>query len=148
VILGGFTDNADESANCVWMLNGSTEVLREGRQLDIDNDGTLDDAFVSMRGDTASPEGLGGFLTDAGELYTNVQLVDGTGTEIGQAFLRLTMAADCPGDLDGSGDVGTTDLLQLLAAWGPCDDCDEDLDGSGEVGTTDLLELLAAWGPC
>jgi hypothetical protein len=54
----------------------------------------------------------------------------------------------CPADLDGNGTVDVSDLLQLLAAWGPCADCVEDLDGSGSVDVSDLLELLAAWGPC
>jgi len=58
------------------------------------------------------------------------------------------LVPDCPEDFDLDGMVGTTDLLQLLAAWGPCMDCVEDLDGDGMVGTTDLLQLLAAWGPC
>ncbi len=42
----------------------------------------------------------------------------------------------CPFDLDGSGDVGINDLLDLLAAWGD------------PYGINDLLDLLAAWGPC
>ncbi|MBT8485452.1 MAG: hypothetical protein HKO59_15890 [Phycisphaerales bacterium] len=54
----------------------------------------------------------------------------------------------CPADLDGSGDIGFTDLLQVLAAWGPCAGCPQDLDGSGDVGFTDLLTVLSAWGPC
>lgn len=54
----------------------------------------------------------------------------------------------CPQDLDGSGDVGFADLLQILAAWGPCADCPQDLDMSGDVGFTDLLQILSAWGPC
>lgn len=54
----------------------------------------------------------------------------------------------CPGDLDGSGDVGFGDLLEVLSAWGDCPDCAADLDGSGDVGFSDLLELLSAWGPC
>jgi len=58
------------------------------------------------------------------------------------------VVVDCPEDFDGDGMVGTTDLLQLLAAWGPCAGCVEDLDGDGMVGTTDLLQLLAAWGAC
>jgi len=36
----------------------------------------------------------------------------------------------------------------LLRAWGPCRDCPEDLDGSGAVDLSDLLILLAQWGPC
>ncbi len=54
----------------------------------------------------------------------------------------------CPEDLDGSGDVGVTDLIALLAAWGPNPGHPADLDGSGDVGVTDLIALLAAWGPC
>jgi len=52
------------------------------------------------------------------------------------------------GDLNGSGSVGFDDLLQLLAAWGPCPPpqlCPADLDCDGLVGFNDLLQLLAAW---
>ncbi len=54
-----------------------------------------------------------------------------------------------PGDLDGDGTVGATDLLILLANWGPCGDCEDcpaDLDGNCTVGASDLLILLANWG--
>ena len=53
----------------------------------------------------------------------------------------------CPGDGDGSGDIGTNDLLGMLAVWGMPDDT-FDLDGSGVVDTPDLLALLGAWGGC
>ena len=57
----------------------------------------------------------------------------------------------CPEDLDQSGDVGFSDLLTILTAWGPCpagEDCPADLDGSGDVGFSDLLQVLTAWGAC
>jgi hypothetical protein len=54
----------------------------------------------------------------------------------------------CAADLDGSGDVGFTDLTMLLGSWGDCLACPEDLDGDGLVGFTDLTALIAAWGPC
>ncbi|MHC4427003.1 MAG: hypothetical protein ACYS0D_00165 [Planctomycetota bacterium] len=54
----------------------------------------------------------------------------------------------CPADLDGSGVVGTGDLLILLGAWGSCPGCAADLDGDGVVSTGDLLELLSNWGGC
>ena len=53
------------------------------------------------------------------------------------------------GDLDGDCQVGVSDLLILLAAWGPCLDCDgcaADLDQNCAVGVSDLLILLANWG--
>jgi hypothetical protein len=57
-------------------------------------------------------------------------------------------APPCPADFDGSGDVGVTDLVSIVEAWGPCAACPEDLDGSGDVGVTDLVALLVAWGDC
>ena len=60
----------------------------------------------------------------------------------------LVDAAPCPWDLDDSGSVGASDLLALLASWGPCKGCPADFDDSGNVGASDLLALLANWGPC
>jgi hypothetical protein len=53
----------------------------------------------------------------------------------------------CPEDFDGDGEIGVTDFLLLLAAWGNAGG-PEDLDGDGVVGVQDFLLLLAAWGPC
>ena len=58
---------------------------------------------------------------------------------------------ECPADLDGDGIVGVSDLLSLLASWGPCPpeaDCPGDFSADGTVGILDLLTLLANWGPC
>lgn len=55
---------------------------------------------------------------------------------------------ECLADLDGSGDVGASDLLALLSAWGTDPNGPPDLDGDGTVGSADLLLLLVAWGPC
>ncbi len=55
-------------------------------------------------------------------------------------------------DFDDNDNVGVSDVLALLANWGPCPplpaSCDADLDCDGSVGVNDLLILLAAWGPC
>ncbi|MBT8484153.1 MAG: CRTAC1 family protein [Phycisphaerales bacterium] len=59
-----------------------------------------------------------------------------------------TLRAGCPEDVDRDGLVAFTDLLALLAAWGPCADCVSDLDGDGDVGFGDLLAVLAQWGMC
>jgi len=77
--------------------------------------------------------------------------VGGTAGATGTGTLNIvcTPAADpCPADLDGSGDVGFNDLLELLAAWGSCGGCDADLDGNGAVDFNDLLIVLADWGAC
>jgi hypothetical protein len=59
---------------------------------------------------------------------------------------HLSFQPTCPWDLDGSGDVGVTDFLELLAVWGQ-EGVPADFDGGG-VGITDFLLLLANWGPC
>ena len=55
---------------------------------------------------------------------------------------------ECPWDVDDDGSVGVSDLLALLASWGPCKGCPADFDGNDDVGVSDLLVLLANWGPC
>jgi hypothetical protein len=54
----------------------------------------------------------------------------------------------CPWDIDGDGDVGVTDFLGLLGAWGANPGHPADFDEDGVVGVSDFLELLANWGPC
>jgi hypothetical protein len=57
----------------------------------------------------------------------------------------------CSCDLDGDGNVGVNDFLDLLAAWGPCVDCNNcpaDFDSDCTVGVTDFLILLGNWGSC
>ncbi len=50
------------------------------------------------------------------------------------------------GDVDDDGVVGFSDLLAVLAAWGPCDGaCPADVDNDGTVGFSDLLVVLGAW---
>lgn len=58
---------------------------------------------------------------------------------------------DCLGDFDTDGQIGFSDVLTLLAAWGSCPAgafCDADLDASGAVDFADLLAVLAAYGDC
>ena len=61
----------------------------------------------------------------------------------------LTPIVTCPPDINGDGEVNVSDLLMLLASWGPCPvPCPPDINFDGVVNVSDLLELLAAWGPC
>jgi hypothetical protein len=57
----------------------------------------------------------------------------------------------CPGDCDNDQQVDFTDLLQVLAEWGPCSKeapCMSDFNGDGKIDFSDLLIVLANWGPC
>lgn len=151
-VVGGTTSNADEFADAVLVLNGETVLARQGDQVDVDGDGTLDDAFINVFNNDD------GFLTDDRLLYFTATLVDGLGTDLGQAFLVLdaNAAGICVGDIapaSGNGVVGFEDLLVLLTNYGNCSDpcvkgCEGDLDDDCDVDFTDLLALLANWGPC
>ena len=62
---------------------------------------------------------------------------------------QLTIIAVlCPADLDGDGEVGASDLAQLLGSWGPCPGCAADFNLDGVVSAADLAELLGNWGAC
>lgn len=63
-------------------------------------------------------------------------------------FLECPKPVECPADFDGSGDVGASDLAELLGSWGPCPGCPADFDGDDQVGAADLAILLGAWGEC
>lgn len=68
--------------------------------------------------------------------------------------LRFAGKVTCDEDIAGDdGEVGTEDLLLILAAWGECEgqcppSCIADISGDCEVNTEDLLAVLAAWGEC
>jgi hypothetical protein len=85
------------------------------------------------------------------DFLISAALSNANGFESGRVYLIAGDIEPTPGDLDGDGMVGITDLLLLLAAWGPCPDpcppsCAADFDGDCAVGIIDLLVLLANWG--
>lgn len=53
----------------------------------------------------------------------------------------------CAGDLNGDGQVGSTDLGILIGSWGPGAG-GADITQDGRVDSADLASLLGAWGPC
>jgi hypothetical protein len=65
--------------------------------------------------------------------------------------LAFAAGPACPGDLNGDGAVGLSDLTILLAhfgAAGGAGSADGDLDGDGDVDLSDLTAFLAASGKC
>ena len=64
--------------------------------------------------------------------------------------VAVPSGAPVPGDLNGDGFVDTTDLVSLLASWGPCPPpcpptCNGDINGDCTVGVSDLISLLSNW---
>ncbi|MCH7850002.1 MAG: hypothetical protein IIB53_16770 [Planctomycetes bacterium] len=101
----------------------------------------LDDLLPSLSGVSTRSAAA---ITNTGQI-----IADGTDSENNAVVLLLTPIEPPPGDLDGDCAVGVSDLLMLLANWGPCkncDDCRADLDGDCSVGVKDLLILLGNWG--
>jgi hypothetical protein len=64
--------------------------------------------------------------------------------------LRETSNTTCPGDFDGSGEVGIDDILALLGEFGSSckEGCQTDTDGDGDVDIDDMLTVIGAFGPC
>lgn len=78
----------------------------------------------------------------------NIGIVEGG---IDSFYVEASVCEDtpvCPGDIDLSGDVGFSDLVAVLSAFGNACECPEDVDGSGDVGFNDIVQLLSVWGPC
>ena len=114
----------------------------------------IQDGFFNPNGDTLRYHNYDTFVFGHDVLpidCINSLYGDGTtgvNTPENYAFEKGTVDAcpPCPWDLDGTGSVGTGDLLELFAQWGTAGPAD--FDESGAVGTADLLILFANWGPC
>ncbi len=99
--------------------------------------------------EVSGPAFAGLSATGPCELWAGGRRIDGS--TLLPLVTRSIPPQQAPGDLDGDGAVGITDLLALLGAWGPCPApcppaaCPADLDDDCIVGITDLLVLLANW---
>jgi hypothetical protein len=67
---------------------------------------------------------------------------------LGEHLAEFYLALLCPADLNDNHVVDFADILEIVAAWGPCPGCPEDLDGSDSVDFADILAVIGAWGPC
>ena len=82
------------------------------------------------------------------KILTPSTVTPGQGFRNAGSAARRRLKSNFTVDLDGSGVVGFSDLLQLLSVWGPCTGCPGDLDGSGAVDFSDLLEILSNFWAC
>ena len=96
--------------------------------------GTSTDGTFEVSGTTGQPDPI---------------ILTGSGYELTGGFWSAFEAQPCPADITDDGLINVTDLLALLAAWGPCSaPCPPDINNDGNVNVTDLLALLGAWGLC
>jgi hypothetical protein len=116
------------------------------------------DNVARLEFDTGDNDGnsttvLGAFVgIAAGESSLGTVLIPGyngpTGADVLLDF-AVVFGLPCPPDIDGDLAVGFSDLLVVLAQWGPCPPvCIADTNGDGTVGFADLLAVLSSWGPC
>ncbi len=81
-----------------------------------------------------------------------IEILDGTLIDADDNGVPDSCEPTCIADIDGTGDVGIVDFLDLLADWGPCPalpaPCENDFDRDGVVGILDFVFLLSKWGPC
>ncbi|MEE2906550.1 MAG: hypothetical protein VX527_01835 [Planctomycetota bacterium] len=54
----------------------------------------------------------------------------------------------CLADVNGDNVVNVSDILAVLAVFGPCQDCPEDMNGDGSVDVFEILAILETWGGC
>jgi hypothetical protein len=110
--------------------NGVSRVFVEVQQMD---------RFLSEQGDT---------LKENSHPFTGTLDRDDI-VRILSASIDCDSTEPCPSDVDGDGSVGVSDILALIAGWGPCTgSCDGDVNGDGTVDVNDLLEVVGSWGAC
>ncbi len=117
---------------------------------------TAEDGMVDLRDKLVNEYDLGfdltGWtLTQAWGISDDGLTIVGRGiNESGdiEGWVAQLPESDCFGDVDGDGNVGASDLLALLAAWGTDPGGPPDFDGDGNVWASDLLALLSSWGSC
>jgi polyhydroxybutyrate depolymerase len=128
-----------------WAMNDGCELVFETLPpLDLDASIPGDETTVTQYATECEPGGSAELWTIAGGSHSPV-LSENFSTLVIEFLLAHPKPGGCPADFDGDGDVDTSDLLFLLAAWGTPDG---DVDGDGDTDTSDLLALLAAWGEC
>ncbi len=139
-----------------WMF--STIGAADSLTVEVSNDnGTNWTLVESVTGTGSSWESASFFVSDyvtpTAEVRVRFGICDCPNDSVTEAGIDdvtvdVITCGGCLWDLDASGDVGVTDLLDLLGAWGTDPGGPPDFDGDGDVGVTDLLALLGAWGEC
>lgn len=113
--------------------------------------GDASQAIVTMYFQTTTREYMehlrdDNYTDDLGQIAWDAYVAQGMSAPVVMDATVIELESfDVPGDVNGDGVVNVSDVLALLATWGPCGSCDEDLDGDGIVGVNDLLLVLKHW---
>jgi len=145
---GGEVFDPGEVVEVNWISDDNIGVTDVDILLSTDGGASFDIVVVEGTADDGSygwtvPD----VFTTQGRLRIVVHDADGnSGSDESDSDFTIN-GSGIPGDIDGDGDVDTSDLLALLADWGCSgEDCVGDVDGDGDTDTSDLLMLLANWG--
>ncbi len=149
VPLGGCHPGAVQTTE-TWATYDGCSLVGQADPTPIDIDAAIPgDETDIVRYDTAClPGGSAELWTIDGGPHSPTLSADYNNLVIEWLLAHTKPGPACPADIDGSGDVGINDFLDLLAAWGPNPGHPADLDGDDVVGINDFLQLLADWGPC
>jgi len=158
-VVGGVTTAADPNANAVFVLNGTTVVVRENDAIDLNGDGTYnEDALLRTFRDDR------GYLTDGRVLYFALETRDTAGycagnAKTGDALARLqlgsasgacccgsscsaTTAAGCTGANTSFSGVGSV-CNAFPSSLAPC--CLADYNHVGGITVQDIFDFLSGY---
>ncbi len=153
-VVGGVTDAADDLANAVLVLNGTTVISRENDPVDVNGDGTFnDDTYIRTYGNDD-------VIMTNDAVYVVVTLRNSDGycgggnADIGDAIVRIPLpgGAPCePCDTNCDGSINGQDIGGFIDALSgnpdPCSPCNSDADGNGSVNGQDIDEFIACLAP-
>jgi len=147
-VLVGNTSNPDTGRDTVIVRNGTEVLVREGDQVDLDSDGTLDDAFIG-RGTTT----LTAFdandcaITPDGRVYFIANLHNEAGVDYNSnpsfgtphALFMYDPTPACLADFNNSG--GTPDDADVAAFFEAWNNGETRADVNGSGGTPDDADV-------
>ncbi|MCH8824177.1 MAG: hypothetical protein IH984_11800 [Planctomycetes bacterium] len=140
VLWMGRWDNPDDDSELRGLLLDLNFLVREGVST---KEGFI---FNSLASDNFSQPFA---MSDNGRYIIFVAILDDE-TE-GAFMIDFGTPGKCPWDINGDGEVGVLDLLEIINNFGPCDDpenCPWDFNGNGIVNGQDVKELATHFGDC